>query len=249
MRELTDYLEINRGITTVIGSGGKTSLMKRLSEELTGTVILTTSTHIVPYENMALYTGSDAEKLRTLLETERVICMGTPEGVKITTPELTFENTERVADYVIVEGDGSHRLPLKAHAEFEPVIPSNTNQVILVVGASGWDRKIEDAVHRPEIFRAKGTVFCFSEESEFYEEQIVTPENYADFIAYELGNKKIEIPDNSELKIFINQADDEILMGKARRFASEFRQSLSTYNFQSVPVIAGSLIKNKYELL
>lgn len=32
------------------------------------------------------------------------------------------------ADYVIVEADGSKRLPLKAHASHEPVIPENTRQ-------------------------------------------------------------------------------------------------------------------------
>jgi len=43
-----ELLGILPGITSVIGSGGKTSLLTKLSQEVRGTVILTTSTHILP---------------------------------------------------------------------------------------------------------------------------------------------------------------------------------------------------------
>ena len=36
----------DKGVTAVIGSGGKATLLRILAEELSGTVILTTSTHI-----------------------------------------------------------------------------------------------------------------------------------------------------------------------------------------------------------
>ena len=39
---LADELKIGRGITAVIGSGGKTSLLDALARELSGTVVLTT---------------------------------------------------------------------------------------------------------------------------------------------------------------------------------------------------------------
>ena len=39
-------LGLRPGGTAVIGSGGKTTLLRILAEELSGTVILTTSTHI-----------------------------------------------------------------------------------------------------------------------------------------------------------------------------------------------------------
>ena len=57
-----------------------------------------------------------------------------------------------IADYVLVEADGSAGKPLKAHAAHEPVIPDNAAQVICVAGASGLNRPISEAVHRPEIF-------------------------------------------------------------------------------------------------
>ena len=53
---------------------------------------------------------------------------------------------------LLVEADGSRRLPLKAHAPHEPVIPKEAGCVLCVVGARGFDRPIRKAVHRPEQF-------------------------------------------------------------------------------------------------
>ena len=116
-----------KGITAVIGSGGKTTLLRILAEELSGTVILTTSTHILPFAGIPLLVTDDIEQVRRALALHRVICMGTPaaEG-KLTAPSLPFSVLADAADYVIVEADGSKRLPLKAHASHEPVIPENT---------------------------------------------------------------------------------------------------------------------------
>ena len=53
-----------------------------------------------------------------------------------------------------VEADGAKRLPLKAHAPHEPVIPPNTRQTIYVVGADGFGRPIRQICHRPERYAA-----------------------------------------------------------------------------------------------
>ncbi len=57
-----------------------------------------------------------------------------------------------LADHVLVEADGSRRLPLKAHAPWEPVIPACSARTVLVLGASGLGRPVREAVHRPERF-------------------------------------------------------------------------------------------------
>ena len=57
------------------------------------------------------------------------VCVGSAsESGKFSAPELTFRTLCALADYVIVEADGSKRLPLKAHAAHEPVIPPEVNQ-------------------------------------------------------------------------------------------------------------------------
>ena len=52
---LADSLGVRPGITAIIGSGGKTSLMRALSRQLSAggsRVLLTTTTHILPFKNL-----------------------------------------------------------------------------------------------------------------------------------------------------------------------------------------------------
>ena len=143
--ELSTLLEIRRGVTALIGSGGKTSLMLRLCRELPGTVIVCTSTHIFPAEDLPLVTEP-----MTMLPA-RKICAGTwAENGKLTAPVQSFEELAVLADYVLVEADGSKGLPLKAHLAHEPVIPACANQTIQVLDLTGLGRRICDAAHRPE---------------------------------------------------------------------------------------------------
>ncbi|MFR0769188.1 MAG: selenium cofactor biosynthesis protein YqeC [Dysosmobacter sp.] len=75
------------------------------------------------------------EDIRKALTAHRVLCLGTPcENGKLTAPSLSVETLATLADYVLVEADGSRQLPLKAHDAHEPVIPAVSRQVICVVG-------------------------------------------------------------------------------------------------------------------
>ena len=150
-------LGLRPGVTAVIGSGGKTSLLRRLAEELPGTVLLCTTTHIRPFEEYPLLTAPTPEDIRKALTAHRVLCLGTPcENGKLTAPSLSVETLATLADYVLVEADGSRQLPLKAHEAHEPVIPAVSRQVICVVGASGFGKPIRErrpparAVLRPD---------------------------------------------------------------------------------------------------
>lgn len=173
-----DALEVKKGITAIIGSGGKTSLLCRLAAELSGRVLICTTTHMFPPETIPFTLRAE--------NWEGVLCIGTPtESGKLTAPQRSFDELARLADYILVEADGSKRLPLKAHAPHEPVIPSHCNQIITVVGASGLNRPIEETVHRPERFFA------------LTGSPVATPEAVAKALLTEaLGDK-----------IFIHQAD------------------------------------------
>ena len=154
--ELYRLLGIRRGITAVIGGGGKTTLVKVLAEELTAAgrrVICTTSTHIFPFAGMPL--AADLRSAAERLASCPAVCVGLPgpEG-KLTAPACSMEELAAVCDMVLVEADGSKRLPLKAHAPHEPVIPPGTGRTVLVAGASGIGRPVRAAVHRWERFCA-----------------------------------------------------------------------------------------------
>lgn len=140
-------LSVPRGITAIIGSGGKTSLLYRLAEELHGSVLLCTSTLIYPPTHIPVLSYID--------RADGVVCVGSPgPNGKLSAPIQSFAELATLADYVLVEADGSKHLPLKAHAAYEPVIPQGCQRIITVVGASGIGKPIEEVVHRSELFYA-----------------------------------------------------------------------------------------------
>jgi len=197
---LASLLSVRPGITALIGGGGKTTAMYTLARELSrrGRVICCTTTHIrVPGHLPVL---CRPQELAEALDRHGCLCVGTPaaEG-KLTAPELPMERLAALADYVLVEADGSRGRPIKAHLSHEPVIPAGTGQTILLVGASGFGRPVREAVHRPERFcQLAGTE----------PDAPVTPEALAAVLEREgLGDR-----------VFINQA--ETAMEQARRLAA-----------------------------
>ena len=151
---LAEALGVSPGVTSVIGSGGKTSLLAALARELPGTVVLTTTTHILPFEGVPLVTSADADDVRAALAGSRVVCVGAQgeKNGKLAAPSVGIEQLAALADHVLVEADGAHRLPLKAHAPWEPVVPACSARTVLVLGASGLERPVCDVVHRPDVF-------------------------------------------------------------------------------------------------
>lgn len=157
-----EALSISPGVTSVIGSGGKTTLLHALADELRAQqsearIILATTTHFMPFTGTELYEGEDVKELGSLLDEYKIVCVGTPVDAtkptgKLEPSPIAIEKLAQLADYVLVEADGSKRLPLKAHAEFEPIVPKCSNQTILVVGVSGFWKSVSEVVHRPEIF-------------------------------------------------------------------------------------------------
>ena len=138
-------LDIQPGITAIIGGGGKTTLLYTLARELCqkGSVIVCTSTKIRAPQHIPLFSGESDADLLAGLQQFPVICAAqhTPNG-KLCAPACSFAHLAGLADYVLVEADGSRQLPLKAHAAHEPVIPQGCGQVIYLVGADGFNRPI-----------------------------------------------------------------------------------------------------------
>lgn len=155
MMDISALLAVEKGVTALIGGGGKTTLMYTLAEELRrrGTVIVTTSTHIQRPEQYPVLTAAD--NVAAALAAHGAVCVAgeTAEG-KLCAPALSFEVLAALADFVLVEADGSRRLPLKAHAPHEPVIPPNARRTVYVVGADGFGHPIRQVCHRPERYAA-----------------------------------------------------------------------------------------------
>lgn len=209
-------LGVREGVLSVIGSGGKTTLLATLARELPGAVILCTTTHMLPFPGIPLLTGDEIQPVREALLRERVVCLGRPdEKGKLTAPALPVSQLQTLAPWVLVEADGSKRLPLKAHASYEPVIPPESRQTILVAGASGFGRPILQAVHRPERF-------CTLTGAGL--EDLVTPELAARAIARE----------GLARRVLLNQVDERADWAAAQAFARALEGS-------GIAVWAGSM--------
>ena len=153
-----EALRLTGRCVSVIGSGGKTTLLRRLSERAAGTVILTTSTHIRPFPGIPLVTAGASrarvlDDIRAALADSRVVCLGQPlPSGKLSAPDLPFEALCTLADHVLVEADGAAGHPLKAHRPHEPVIPACSELTVCVVGASGIGRPVSQVCHCPGLF-------------------------------------------------------------------------------------------------
>lgn len=163
--ELFSHLGIDKGITSIIGGGGKTTLLTHLGlfYSTSSSVILTTSTHIYPPSEFPF-----VEQLLSVLNKGDCISIGTKcaDG-KITVPKQSFFDLSLLSDYVFIEADGSKGLPAKIHASYEPVIPHMSRSVIAVLGLDAIGHPVRDVVHRYNIL-------C--EQMNLFPEQIVTPE-------------------------------------------------------------------------
>jgi probable selenium-dependent hydroxylase accessory protein YqeC len=154
--EISGLLGVAPGVTAVIGGGGKTTLLRTLGEELAhggAAVVLCATAKFYPFAGLPNLQDPSAPELAAALKKDRLVCAGreVPDtGGKLTAPGLPMEALAALADYVLVEADGSARRPLKAHAPHEPVIPPEAGRTICVVGLAGLGRPIAEAAHRPE---------------------------------------------------------------------------------------------------
>ena len=114
METLAKALCPGPGVISVTGSGGKTSLLKVLSEELSGTKILCTTTHILPFAGIPLYTGQDPAGIRRMLTERPCLQAGTlePETGKLTAPAIPIVLLSHLAVTVLVEAEGARHFPL-----------------------------------------------------------------------------------------------------------------------------------------
>lgn len=151
-------------VVSLVGAGGKTTLMYSLARELAREgrlAVTTTTTKILPpsdEESEALFLDEEEALLekaahsrgrhRVITLAHRSLDSGKLEGVS---PSLA----DRLAlveglSGIIVEADGSARRSLKAPNATEPVIPASTTLVIAVVGMGSLGCPLEETY----VFRA-----------------------------------------------------------------------------------------------
>ena len=228
------------GVVSIVGAGGKTSLMFRIARELSraGKSVLTTTTTkiLMPGKEQSsrvIVSNSLAEFLK---KSGRVI--KDDPHITAASEELTarFDVQSRqtgmdqrrkligfqpefidavcnagVFTWILVEADGAAGKPLKAPDPHEPVIPESTTKIIGVLGLDGVGKPLDNEwVFRPR---------RFAEITGLSEGEIVNAADCVNSIVHESGIMK-GAPGGVERLVFLNKADQPDRLGVARKITA-----------------------------
>lgn len=159
---ISDVLNLKKGsVLSIVGAGGKTSLMLNLAEELRqyNKVLVTTTTKIYPPEKRTydfICIGEENCSIYDGYKENGVYVYGSfiSENDKLIGLDKNFLDKKfKYFDYSIIESDGSKRKPIKGWRENEPVICKNTTKTIGILDITCIGKMINDEnVHRVNYF-------------------------------------------------------------------------------------------------
>lgn len=169
-------------VIAVCGSGGKTTLVKTLAKKYANEnkkVCITTTTHMWYDEDVkeSLIVGTDVESGRVyyIANVNREKELITPIN------ESGYKTICVKFDYVIIEADGSRSMPMKIPKIGEPVVPSNADEIIIVVGKEAIGREIGAVCHRFKEFYGNDK---YLSDKKIKPETIVTDELLDSFVKH-----------------------------------------------------------------
>ena len=230
INNLKEALDIHpKEMISLVGAGGKTTLMFAICQELTARekiVITTTTTKMFPPSSsdtpFLLLAGEEEEivdlifknagKFRHITIASEILAdSGKLKGIS---PLLVSRLIKlSPVSYIIIEADGASRKPLKApNPLFEPVIPQHTSLVIPVVGIDALGCRLsEENVFRSEI-ASKLTGLPLGE--------IILADTIVNLILHPSGITRGS-PDQARIIPFINKIDLHVDLSEARGLASK----------------------------
>ena len=159
-----------REVVSLVGAGGKTTIMLRLADELAARgqrVVITTTTHLyawqaaqakahilyLPCQPLQVLTDRLAEHLdrHSYCAVSGPLDPDMDKVSGVPTELIEALTASSYVDVVLVEADGARGRSLKAPAEHEPVVPACTTLLVPVVGVDVLGRPLTNGyVHRPE---------------------------------------------------------------------------------------------------
>lgn len=222
---LTEALQIPPSARCIcaVGAGGKTSLLYELAEEYRQKgkrVLLTTTTKMYLPEKDGVLDGT-AEEIKEKLERDGFAVAGSvfSEEKMASLPQAVFDEVFPFADVVLVEADGSKRMPLKMPRQGEPVLSEKCDFLVTVAGLSALEQPWELVCH------------CFGLASFMFSGKTVADRDIFRLLQAGYGTLWDEI----QGCVFLNQAET-VGWNRAERIAADF----------SVPCVWGSLQQKKY---
>jgi molybdenum cofactor cytidylyltransferase len=204
-----------------VGAGGKTSAMFALAGEVTPPVLLSTTTHLGAWQaNLAdkHHVITSAKELQKIdFNNEKTVLLTGPVSINQRLSSMDpmvlegiYKDCRTHGYSLLIEADGARQRPLKAPADYEPVIPPWVDQVVVMAGLGGLGKPLDvDSVHRPELFAQLAGL-------KLGEEILVT--HLAQVLGSPLGGLK-GIPEGASRILFLNQAEGDMRRAQGARLA------------------------------
>jgi probable selenium-dependent hydroxylase accessory protein YqeC len=153
-----DFLPREGGhVVSLLGGGGKTSLLAVLSElyrreKVPVAITTTTRTEPLHWEGLVVQEWQEVAT-DPAGSTAPVMFVRQGEHDDGKWRGLTVEQADRLGDLLpdrvlLVEADGSAGLPVKLHRPDEPLLPSRTSLAVAVVGMRAIARPLPEVMHR-----------------------------------------------------------------------------------------------------
>ena len=226
-RKMIDIFGIKKNdIVSIVGAGGKTSLMFLLANKLSGKRLVTTSTKIYKPEGYTFLKGNTIKlKDEIYVSAKEELNNGKISGIN---PLIDFKDF----DYVLIEADGAQRKPLKSWSENEPIIVKETNITCGVIDISVLGKPASEQ----NIFRLDE----YKKITDYSE--IISLSNIKDIILHKKGlfknalGKKILYINKVE-----NKADEQAVKELIELLLEDHRFNLDL-------VIAGSVKEEKFQI-
>lgn len=190
-------------IISLVGAGGKTSIMYKLAEELENMgkrVIITTTTHIFRPVNKMVLIAETASEAAKLWNGKEIAVIGM-EWKDSKLQGMSLEETAKLAklaDVLLIEADGARRLPLKVPGREEPVLLSKTDIIIACAGLDSIGQPLNQVCFR---FERAAELLHTSKE------HCVTAEDIAEIMTSESGAIRNVI--DKTFRIVLNKADNK----------------------------------------
>jgi probable selenium-dependent hydroxylase accessory protein YqeC len=215
--KLIQALGLDRArVVSICGAGGKTSLMFALARAWVAAgerVLVTTTTKIATAEAEGPWPVVTADWADAAGPAVIAVSGPAKDGSRLVgiAPEIVDELRARSAyDRIVVEADGAADRPLKAPADHEPVIPSATDNLVIVAGLNGLGLPLnEDSVFRSDLWTARTGLAPGAP---------VTADSLAQMVIDDNGLAK-GCPAGAERALFLNRADHPARLLAARTVA------------------------------
>jgi probable selenium-dependent hydroxylase accessory protein YqeC len=228
------------GVVSIVGAGGKTSLMFRIARELSQageSVLTTTTTKILMPDKDQSARVIVSDSLGEFLNKAGMLIKDNPHitaASEVLTAMFDVQSRQDKIDqrrkligfepdfidavcragvfnWILVEADGAAGKPLKAPDPHEPVIPGSTKKLIAILGLDGVGKPLDSEwVFRPH---------RFAEITGLSEGDIVKAADCVVSVIHENGIMK-GAPGDAARLVFLNKADQPDRVAIARKIAA-----------------------------